>query len=112
MLSYGISWLHTTVNEVARMRCAHIHPSFGYGPAVTRQCLDGGVWDTPDMSQCSIGVNANPLIIFSTFLETTDAQNTAEKFTMMVSSDRSDFNEVVYILINLDNEAVEGSYQD
>ena len=43
------------------------------------------MWDTPDVSQCSVGVAANPLIIFSTYLDSTDAQNKTKNFTMMVS---------------------------
>ena len=84
-LSYGTTWSPTAVDGMARTRCARIHPSFWYGPIVTRRCLDGGVWDTPDLSRCSVRVNANPLIIISTYLDASDAHNEAENFSMMVS---------------------------
>ena len=83
--SYGTTWPRTTVGKAARTRCARIHPSFWYGPVVTRRCLDGGVWDTPDVSRCSVGVGANAVIVFSTYLDTTDVHNKAKNFSMMVS---------------------------
>ena len=83
--SYGTIWPLTTVNSVARTRCARIHHSFWYGPVVTRRCQDDGVWDTPDVSQCSVGVDTNPLIIFSTYLDTADVPNKAENFSRAVS---------------------------
>jgi len=72
--SHGITWPTTAVNRVARSRCARMHPSFGYGPMITRRCLEGGVWDLPDLSKCSIAVKSNSLIIYSTYLQATSSQ--------------------------------------
>jgi len=78
-LSHGITWPTTAVNGMVRTRCARIHPSFGYGPIVTRRCLDGGVWDTPDLSRCSVTVKSNSLIVYSTYLRARSSRDVRQR---------------------------------
>ena len=67
-LSHGLIWSTTPVNQTALIQCSEISTSFWSGLYVTRKCLDGGVWDEVDVSQCTINyTNKMPFIIYSTY---------------------------------------------
>ena len=82
-------WSTTKVNEIARMLCSEISEVFWSGLYATRKCLDGGVWNDVDMSQCTLRNNRSALIIYSTHLNITNNGlhdpsqiNNAEVFTI------------------------------
>ena len=71
-LSHGLVWPTTEVNETARIQCNEINEAFWTGPNATRKCLDHGIWDNVDVSQCTIMNNGSSFIIYSTSLNMTD----------------------------------------
>ena len=50
-------------------RCADIHPSFQFGPYVTRMCGEGERWDPVNFIQCTIRSGSNPLLTVSVVLQ-------------------------------------------
>ena len=75
-LSHGLVWSTTLVNETARMQCSGISELFWSGLNATRKCLDGGVWDEVDMSQCTIkDTDEIPFIVYSTYLQISEHIN-------------------------------------
>ena len=63
-------WSTTQVNATARMQCSEISELFWSGLNATRKCLDGGVWDEVDMSQCTIkDTDEIPFIVYSAYLQ-------------------------------------------
>ena len=89
-LSHGLVWSTIQVNETARMQCSEISELFWSGPYATRRCLDGGVWDEVDMSQCTMKNDRSSLIIYSTHLNMTnngfhsESQITNEVFSYII----------------------------
>ena len=71
-----------------------MHPFFGYGPMVTRRCLEGGVWDLPDLSQCSIAIKSSSLIIYSTYLQAASSREVKQQSKTITNnvSDLSNFH--------------------
>ena len=53
-------------------RCADIHPSFRFGPYVTRLCREGQRWDPIDFTQCTIRSESTPLLAVSVILWESD----------------------------------------
>ena len=53
-------------------RCADIHPSFRFGPHVTRMCREGQRWDPIDFTQCTIRSDSTPLLAVSVILQESD----------------------------------------
>lgn len=49
-------------------RCADIHPSFRFGPYVTRRCGEGQRWDPIDFTQCTVRSDSSPLLAVSVIL--------------------------------------------
>ena len=69
-LSHGFIWSTTQVNETARMQCSEIRGVFWSGLYASRKCLNDGVWDEVDMSQCTIkNSDELPFIVYSLYLE-------------------------------------------
>lgn len=54
------------------MECYEIDELFWTGLYATRNCLEGGVWDEVDMSQCTVKNDRSSLIAYSTYLNMTD----------------------------------------
>ena len=71
-ISHGLVWSTTEVNKTARIQCSEISRSFWTGLYATRKCLDDGVWDAVDVSQCTIKEDKLSFIIYSTLLNLTD----------------------------------------
>ena len=66
------------MNETAKRQCFEISELFWSGLYATRKCLDGGIWDEVDMSQCTIKDNDNSsFIIYSIYLQTTENINSS-----------------------------------
>ena len=77
-LSHGLVWSTMDVNKTARIQCSEISRSFWTGLYATRKCLDGGVWDGVDVSQCTIkDTNEIPFIVYSTYLRILDNINSS-----------------------------------
>ena len=77
-LSHGLIWSTTPVNQTALIQCSEINESFWSDLYVTRKCLDGGVWDEVDVSQCTTkDTNKMPFIMYSTYLTTLENLNTS-----------------------------------
>ena len=53
---------------------------------ITRQCLEGGVWDTPDLSQCSIAVESSSLVIYSTYLQAASSHEVRRQSTTITNN--------------------------
>ena len=51
-------------------RCADIHPSFRFGPYVTRMCRRGERWDPVNFTQCTVRTGSTPLLTVSVILQT------------------------------------------
>ena len=69
-MSHGLIWSTTQVDETARIQCSKISGVFWPDLYATRKCLDDGVWDEVDMSQCTIkDSDEMPLIVYSTYLQ-------------------------------------------
>ena len=64
-----VLWPRTPVSSIAMFRCADIHPSFRYGPYITRRCRQGETWDPIDFTQCTIRSSATPLLTVSVVLQ-------------------------------------------
>ena len=66
------------VNKTARIQCSKISGSFWTGLYATRKCLDGGVWDAVDVSQCTVkDTNKIAFIVYSTYLQLLDNINSS-----------------------------------
>ena len=77
-LSHGLAWSTTLVNETVRIQCSRISEIFWSGLDATRKCLDGGVWDEVDMSQCTMKNDKSSLIIYSSHLNMSDGSFLSE----------------------------------
>ena len=65
------------------MQCSEISELFWSGLNATRKCLDGGVWDEVDMSQCTIkDTDEIPFIVYSTYLQIPEHINNSSTSTV------------------------------
>ena len=53
-------------------RCADIHPSFRFGPYVTRLCGEGERWNPINFTQCTVRNGSSPLLTVSVILQESD----------------------------------------
>ena len=66
------------MNETVRIQCSEISEIFWSGLNATRKCLDGGVWDEVDMSQCTMKNDKSSLIMYSSHLNMSDGSFLSE----------------------------------
>ena len=59
----GIIWNKHRVNEVARVRCSNFYYSFRPGVYITRMCTNSGEWGNVDYSNCTMRLEALPLMM-------------------------------------------------
>jgi len=64
-----ILWPKTPVSSTAIFRCADIHPSFRFGPYVTRVCGEGEKWSPVNFTQCTVRSGSIPLLMVSVILQ-------------------------------------------
>ena len=89
------------VNKTARIQCSEISGSFWTGLYATRKCLDGGVWDGVDVSQCTIkDTNEIPFIVYSTYLQLLDnsSLSTLNQVNIFVISSEHNSTSVIFII--------------
>ena len=69
-----VFWPRTPVASLAMFRCADIHPSFRFGPYITRMCR-GERWDPVNFTQCTIRTGSSPLLTVSVILQSLSEPN-------------------------------------
>ena len=61
--SGALFWNNSRRNLLVTQPCSALHPSFRSGVNIARQCNSDGTWSTVDVSNCTMFINSNPVII-------------------------------------------------
>ena len=59
----GLLWERQRVNQLARISCSRLHPSFHTGVYITRMCSPSGEWGRVDFCSCTMRLSATPFIM-------------------------------------------------
>ena len=55
--------MNSRTNTLVTQPCSELHPNFRFGVQIGRQCNKDGNWSPFDMTNCTMFLNSNPVII-------------------------------------------------
>ena len=61
--SGALFWMNSRTNTLVTQPCSELHPNFRFGVQIGRQCNKDGNWSPFDMTNCTMFLNSNPVII-------------------------------------------------
>ena len=61
--SGALFWMNSRTNLLVTQPCSELHPNFRFGVEIGRQCNNDGNWSPVDMTNCTMFLNSNPVII-------------------------------------------------
>ena len=61
--SGALLWMNSRTNSLVTQPCSDLHPNFRSGVYIGRQCNNDGKWSPVDMTNCTMFLNSNPVII-------------------------------------------------
>ena len=61
--SGALLWINSRTNLLVTQPCSELHPNFRSGVQIGRQCNNDGKWLSVDMTNCTMFLNSNPVII-------------------------------------------------
>ena len=61
--SGALFWINSRTNLLVTQSCSELHPNFRSGVQIGRQCNNDGNWSPVDMTNCTMFLNSNPVII-------------------------------------------------
>ena len=61
--SGALLWINSRTNLLVTQPCSELHPNFRSGVQIGRQCNSDGNWSPVDMTNCTMFLNSNPVII-------------------------------------------------
>ena len=59
----GFLWPRTIEGSSVTLQCSNASPRFRRGVSTTRFCLDQGIWESIDISPCTLVDNADPFLL-------------------------------------------------
>ena len=78
--------------------CSELHPNFRSGVEIGRQCNNDGNWSPVDMTNCTMFLDSNPVIIVY-FTVVGSESNTIDSAIIFSNVSASNFTEVSKVLI-------------
>ena len=66
-------WINSRTNLLVTQPCSELHPNFRSGVQIGRQCNNDGKWLPVDMTNCTMFLNSNPVIIVHFTMIVTDS---------------------------------------
>ena len=91
--SGALFWITSRTNTLVIQPCSELHPNFRSGVQIGRQCNNDGNWSPIDMTNCTMFLNSNPVIIVYFTVIVTDSN--------MIDSANIINNVRIFNLINL-----------
>ena len=61
--SGALFWMNSRTNLLVTQPCSELHPNFRSGVEIGRQCNNDGNWSPVDMTNCTMFLNSNPVIV-------------------------------------------------
>ena len=61
--SEALFWNNSRRNLLVTHPCSALHSNFRSGVNIVRRCNSDGTWSTVDMTNCTMFLNSNPVII-------------------------------------------------
>ena len=61
--SGALFWMNSKIDLLVTQPCSELHPNFRSGVQIGRQCNNDGNWSPVDMTNCTMFLNSNPVII-------------------------------------------------
>ena len=61
--SGALLWINSRTDLLVTQPCSELHPNFRSGVQIGRQCNNDGKWSSVDMTNCTMSLNSNPVII-------------------------------------------------
>ena len=55
--------MNSRTNLLVTQPCSELHPNFRFGVEIGRQCNSDGNWSPVDMTNCTMFLDSNPVII-------------------------------------------------
>ena len=75
--SGALFWNNSRRNLLVTQPCSTLHPSFRSGVNLARRCNSDGTWSPVDMTNCTMFMNSNPVIVVY-FTVTVSSSNTMD----------------------------------
>ena len=82
--SGALLWINSRENLLVTQPCSELHPNFRSGVQIGRQCNNDGKWSPVDMTNCTMSLNANPVIVVY-FTVIVSGSNTIDSATIINS---------------------------
>ena len=92
--SGALFWINSRTNLLFTQPCSELHPNFRSGVQIGRQCNNDGNWSPVDMTNCTMFLNSNPVIIVYFSVIVSDS-NTIDSAAII--NNVSFFNLITYI---------------
>ena len=75
--SGALFWTNSRTNSSVTQRCSELHPKFRSGFEIRRQFNNDGKWSPIDMTNCTMFIDSNPVLIvhFTVMVIGSDASN-------------------------------------
>jgi len=61
--SGALFWNNSRRNLLVTQLCSELHPNFRSGVEIGRQCNNNGNWSPVDMTNCTMFLNSDPVLI-------------------------------------------------
>ena len=61
--SGGLFWINSRKNLLVTQPCSELHPNFRSGVEIGRQCNSDSNWSPVDITNCTMFLKSNPVII-------------------------------------------------
>ena len=71
----GVLWPRTLENSFSEFPCSHISSLFRRETRVTRQCLDTGRWEDPDLTTCTLREDPEPFLLLWFVIEANNSSD-------------------------------------
>ena len=77
--SGALFWNSSRTNLLVTQPCSELHPSFRSGVQIGRKCNNDGNWSSVDMTNCTMFLNSNSIIIvyFTVFVTNSNMVDSA-----------------------------------
>ena len=80
--SDGLFWINSRTNLLVTQPCSELHPNFRSGVEIGRQCNSDGNWSSVDMTNCTMFLKSNPVLLVY-FTVTVSDSNTIDSATII-----------------------------